>query len=131
MDQGAILARLDQWISSQSDLQFAILFGSFAKGHARDSSDLDVALFYSAALSVDDRIAKASELSLQLGVEVDLVDLHSVRGAILEEILTKGKILKKNAATYAFLMKRMWFDREDFYPLRQVILKKRQKRAFG
>ncbi len=131
LDTATVLQKLGTWIGTQPDLHLAVVYGSFAKETQTDSSDLDIALEFSKPLTVTQRIELAAELSAIVEREVDLVDLCVVRGTILEEILTKGKFLKKNTTAYAKLLKTMWFDHEDFYPARKRILQARQKRAFG
>ena len=69
--------QLIQVINAKLDTDFIILFGSFAKGNARDDSDLDLAYFSSTALSSYDRFLLAGELASIAGCEVDLIEFKA------------------------------------------------------
>jgi hypothetical protein len=67
------------------------LFGSYVHGRQRRSSDIDVLVEFSRALTLIDFVHLENELSDLLGVKVDLVDrsvLKPVIGrSILEEVV--------------------------------------------
>jgi hypothetical protein len=77
-------------------------------------SDLDLAVAGPEILSVDQRLSLASDLSRTLGRDVDLVDLNTAHGALLQEVLTRGiAILSPNLPLYEKLIKRMLAEKED------------------
>lgn len=126
------LQKLRAILEADPDLRLAFVYGSFARGKETAASDLDLAVAFSEALTPERRIELAQSLGKKIGREVDLVDLRSARGLIIEEAISHGKLLiNRDPLLYAGIMKRMWFDRADFYPLRERILETRRRRAFG
>lgn len=110
-------------------IQFATLFGSAACGQMTDQSDIDIAVAAQTALSLDVRIELADRLTQALHREIDLIDLQSVSGTILEQSLVYGRlILKKDAGLYAELIKRLWFNQADMMPYTRRILAERRRR---
>ena len=88
--------KLREYFAAQSDISFAYLFGSRAKGTARSDSDWDVAVW----LNTDDpydrltrRLDLQSELSRSLGGEVDVVDLRSATPLLWNEVIQARGLL--------------------------------------
>ena len=73
------------------DILFCYLFGSYAKGYATQTSDVD--LFISTTLSGLDFVGLIEELRVALHKRVDLIRLHDICDNIelLNEILKDGK----------------------------------------
>jgi uncharacterized protein len=69
-------------------LELAMVFGSIARGGARPSSDLDVAI-----LGDVDAFELAGRLSLATQREVDVVDLAHVAIPLLDAILRDGTVV--------------------------------------
>lgn len=57
---------------------FILLFGSYAKGIAREDSDLDIAYFSETTLSNYERFLLAGDLAEMCQIDVDLVDIKQV-----------------------------------------------------
>ena len=107
---------------------FATLFGSAAKGRLTAQSDVDISVAAIKILSAESRCNLAVALSCALGREVDLVDLQSVSGPILEQALCSGRILKNSDHDlYAGLIKRLWYNQADMMPYYQRIIEHRSK----
>ena len=118
-------------LAAHPEILLGFIFGSAASGTMREDSDVDVAVLASEPLSVMLRLELIAKLSLAVGREVDVVDLHSAYGTILRQVLTKGKIvLKRSDASHAMLIKRMLFDQADMEPLRRRIIDKSLQRGF-
>ena len=67
-------------------------------------------------------------LASQLRCEVDLVDLRQSHGAILQEVLCRGKLLlNRNPKAFEALLKRMWYEREDDQRYSEKTIKERLK----
>jgi len=98
------------------DIRVALLFGSAASGRLTASSDVDLGVAAETALSMERRLEIAATLSRALGRDVDLVDMQAVSGLILQQILTKGVVLRKDPDRYAALLKRMLFEQADMMP---------------
>lgn len=69
-------------------LELAIVFGSAARGNARPSSDLDVAV-----LGDVDAFELAGRLSLATGREVDVVDVSRAPIPLLDAIVRDGIVV--------------------------------------
>lgn len=77
-------------ILKKIDVDFIILFGSFAKEMQRESSDLDIAFFSQQRISAYDRFLLASELAEATGREVDLVDIRNLDTVFTMQIFSQG-----------------------------------------
>lgn len=89
-------------INAQLHTDFIILFGSFAKGSAREDSDIDLAYFSSEQLSSYERFILAGELATLAGREVDLVDLKQIDTVFTMQIFAEGRpiyIMNENEFT--------------------------------
>ncbi len=110
-------------------IQLAVLFGSAAHDRLTDRSDIDIAVAAQSSLSLDIRIELADRLTQALHREVDLIDLQSVSGTILEQSLCHGRlVLKQDPILYAELIKRLWFNQADMMPYTRRILAERRRR---
>lgn len=75
------------------EVRLAYLFGSVAQGTARPSSDLDVALLMSPAVSAAVREDVAAALEQASGRTLDLVDLALAPPLLAHEIVASGRLL--------------------------------------
>ncbi len=78
------------------DVRQVILFGSYAKGHARDESDIDVAVVTGAPAS--DWLEASAHLfklrrDINLSIEPVLLDSTSDRSGFLAEIRKNGEVI--------------------------------------
>ncbi|MEK7691324.1 MAG: nucleotidyltransferase domain-containing protein [Bdellovibrionota bacterium] len=121
-----------KYLESLTELQLAIVYGSFGANRENPSSDLDLAVAFAKPLSVEERVDLAAQVAQAVGREVDLVDLKAAHGLILEEVLTKGQmVIKRDSRLHAELIKRMWLEKADFGLLRSRLLATRRKRVIG
>jgi predicted nucleotidyltransferase len=86
-----IVDRLRNALRGREDVELALLFGSAARGEAREDSDVDVAVL---APSVD-LLALASALGETIGCEVDLTSLdeRDITIPLLAEIVRDAVVL--------------------------------------
>ena len=127
----AIAQQIALTLAPYEEIQLAFVFGSAARGVMRPDSDVDVAILAGGQLSTEARLELMAALSLALGREIDLVDLHDAWGLILKQVLTTGTLaLKRSGTAYAALIKRMLLDQADMEPLRQKIIEKSLERGF-
>ena len=77
-------------INKQLNTHFIVLFGSFAKGTAREDSDIDLAYFSDQQLSSYERFILAGELATVAGHEVDLVDIKEIDTVFTMQIFSEG-----------------------------------------
>lgn len=88
---------------AQTDVAFAILFGSHARGTASESSDVDIALGFPEAMDAHDRFHARNRIDadLQASAEgfVDVADITSLPTPVAYAALRDGLILVGDDAT--------------------------------
>ena len=93
--------KIKSLLSSQDEVQFAYLFGSYARGDYTDKSDIDIAV-YLTDTSLDSRLEVHHALEVLLKKKVDLVVLNDVKNMFLLEAILKEGIVLKDAKERAF-----------------------------
>lgn len=73
------------------DSDVIYVFGSRARGDARADSDLDLAVLLAAPLTPLRRFQAQRELSVALGLDVDLVDLRDASSVLRSEVVNSGQ----------------------------------------
>ncbi len=87
---------LSSIVNQHHAVQFAYLFGSYAKGIQDKSSDIDIAVYMSDS-SLDARLELHHALEKACKKEIDLVVLNDVKNIyLLESILSQGLVLKEH-----------------------------------
>jgi predicted nucleotidyltransferase len=81
------LARI---LAADPRVNLALVFGSRARGTAREDSDLDLAVLGGADL---DRLRLAAELSLASGLDTAVIDLRAVPIPLLAAIIRDGVVV--------------------------------------
>ena len=77
---------IEQWISEQTDIHFALLFGSFASQTQHETSDIDLAVELKQPLTTDRKLNLLQSLLGLTDRTIDLVDLQTVGEPLLNEI---------------------------------------------
>lgn len=127
-----LLEELKSLFARTPDIRLAVLFGSLARGHAHAGRDIDIAAAGAAPLSAERRKELIEELAMLTGRPVDLVDLRVAGLPIITQALTKGKLIYcQDRNLYADMIKRMWYERADFGPIRERILAERRRAWTG
>ncbi|MEL9991381.1 MAG: nucleotidyltransferase domain-containing protein [Thermoproteus sp.] len=85
MEWGAASRVFEKW-----GVVFAYLFGSRARGTAREDSDWDVAAYFGRDVTVLEEVALEEELSDALGVEVNVVALDAAPLDLIYTVLNSG-----------------------------------------
>lgn len=85
--------QLIQTIIEQLNPAFIILFGSFAKGTAREDSDIDLAYFSEQQLSPYERFLLAGDLATIADREVDLIDIKQINTVFTMQIFSEGTVI--------------------------------------
>ena len=124
--QSGLSSRLTAVLSAQPDIVFATLFGSVAKGTARQDSDLDVAVFANAPLEPQRKQQLIRDLAAVTGRPVDLVELRDAGPVVLTSALQGLRLVGRGGAANAALLSRAWTDTADFLPVRERILRQRR-----
>jgi predicted nucleotidyltransferase len=124
--------QIEQQLSRHPQIKLGILFGSISRGQAKPDSDLDLAVAADRPLEAGEKQTLIEELAQLSSRPIDLVDLQSTGGLLLQEVLTKGKrIYKTDNRLYAELIKKMLFNAADFMPYRDRIIAARRKAWIG
>jgi uncharacterized protein len=96
---GAITDVLRQFYGGRSSVDAVYVFGSFAAGSARPTSDIDVAVLYAQTPQpslnsppYDDQVA----LERQLKRVVDLVPLNTASADLVHRVLASGTLVVEN-----------------------------------
>ena len=81
-------------LQSDTNVEFAYLFGSFTDGSFNDRSDVDLAL-YLKKVDFDTQLKISFDLSKVLKRDVDLVVLNKAKNLyLLDDIIQKGIVIK-------------------------------------
>lgn len=108
-------------------LELAVVFGSLARGNARPDSDLDIAVRFSRALNVEDKLTLIESLAEATGRPVDLIDLRVAGPIIARQALTTGKRIFGSNEVWAEQVARTLVDYADFAPLVERTLRERRE----
>jgi predicted nucleotidyltransferase len=92
---------------------YAAVFGSVASGAARPDSDIDVAVSFGKPMSPDLRMAITGIVADAAGRSVDLVDLETADGLILERALGGREIHCENVAVRQRMIARLRRSEDD------------------
>jgi len=105
-----IIETLQNYFKSRSDISFAFLFGSAARGKIRQEGDIDIAVYFSPEEDLEweafgkiypgeNRIAL--DLERLLHKNVDLIVLNKAKAILADEVVRKGKpIIVKNKGLF-------------------------------
>ena len=129
---GDIDLKLKDILSRHPSVEMAFLFGSLAAGQGRMGSDLDLALATVTPLTPQTKIELIEDLAVAIGRPVDLIDLAQAHGPLLQQIVTRGRmVLCKNRTLYAELLRRVAYDEADVMPYYRRILSERRQAWIG
>jgi predicted nucleotidyltransferase len=93
-------------LENDSNVLFAYLFGSHARGDARENSDVDLAVFLKED-SLDPQLELHHRLQRALKGEVDLLVLNRVKNLILlESLFREGEVVKDDEERLLFEVKK-------------------------
>lgn len=121
--------RAQKILCEEPDLKLAIIYGSAATGKMRADSDVDIALLFDRPLNTEKKMEIIARLERELKREVDLVDLFSLNGTILQQILTRGRLLVPGMpGVLTRLVQRMIYNQTDMMPYVTRTLLERQQR---
>ena len=81
-------------LQNDSNVLFGYIFGSYADGSFDDNSDVDVAVYFK-EYTLDAHLDLIHNISKETLKETDLTVLNKAKNLyLLEDIITKGKLLK-------------------------------------
>jgi predicted nucleotidyltransferase len=91
-----VLRKLETVLQAEDRIKLAYVFGSFMRRTA--FRDIDIAVYSAPSLTFDEFLDLGTQIELELGFQVDLVQLQDLNPELRLKILTKGKpvIIKSN-----------------------------------
>jgi predicted nucleotidyltransferase len=117
METGSINSYLQRFFEQRKEVLLVYIFGSAARNRLRFDSDLDLAIYCHSVLSSDVKRDWIIEVGHMLGRSVDLVDLRTLHGRLLSEILQTGTlILNREPAALASLLQQSVSWNADLRP---------------
>ncbi|WP_428353520.1 type VII toxin-antitoxin system MntA family adenylyltransferase antitoxin [Methyloprofundus sp.] len=122
--------QLITWLTGHTEIETAILFGSYSKGTENSHSDMDIAVQLSSGktITAKEKLNYLIELSKLLEIEIDLVDLNRVGQPLLSQIIKYGKRLIGSQAHYIELTIKNINTTQDFMPYIERMLSERRKK---
>ena len=93
--------------SANDDIKCVILFGSYAKGDASDTSDVDVLCVADADTEID---AIARSLSYKYGIRINPVKVRSIK-----DIETDNRAFYEDMVEYGYVIKGLEYFYEQVY----------------
>lgn len=95
-------------VSSETDLELLIVFGSFATNQQRQESDIDIAFLSKTEISNIQRWELQEKLAGAINTDVDLVDMSKCDDVLNFQIASKGRLIyardEKEAQAYLDLV---------------------------
>jgi len=134
MDRELLISRLRTVLETSAlELVFAYLFGSFARGDQKDSSDVDLAVYYREpprpSLNSPPACLEA-DLVRELGREVQVIDLHRAPPDLVFRILRdKVVLLDRDKSLRIRFEVRARNEFWDLEPILDIVRKKKRSSA--
>ena len=94
---GQLQQTITKALDKYSCIQAAYLFGSRVRGREKKKSDLDLAVVSTQNISGWERIEMETDLSNQIGVDVDLVIFHQANPLLQHQILKHGRLIMEKS----------------------------------
>ena len=91
-----LIEKLQKLLSHMDEVEFAYLFGSYAKGDYTQRSDIDIAVYLKKQYNdFDTKLKVHHKIEISLGKEIDLIVLNTAKNFnLLENIFNDGIIIK-------------------------------------
>ncbi len=104
-------------ILEETAIDLCVLYGSAARDKLTSESDIDLAVGNASGISYEERLDLSVRLTLLTGREVSIIDISTLQGIILQEVLVKGVTLKNRIPHFkAHLLSQMYEFSEDILP---------------
>jgi len=115
-------------LEQDPEIEFAILFGSCAKGNVTFNSDIDIAIKLTHFLWSETKLQLIQTIAEEMGRAVDLVDLNTVGEPLLNQIVMNGVVLKGSDEMFTALAIKNVYANEDFTPYIKRSLRARREK---
>ena len=87
-DTKSLIERIAPVLAQRGDVELALLFGSYARGHATKTSDVDIAII----APRDALLEIGADVSAAVGMEVDVIELEDAN-IPMQEALVRESVL--------------------------------------
>jgi len=93
-----IIDKLKNIITTMNEIEFAYLFGSYAKNNPTSRSDVDIAIYLKKEYNdFDTKLSIHHKLEIALNKDIDLVVLNSAKNFyLLDDIFNDGIVIKES-----------------------------------
>jgi len=85
-----VLKSLSEIVKKDYHAEIIGIFGSFARGEEKDTSDIDVLVEFDDDASLFDLVGLADFLEEQFHIKVDIVPIDTIREEIKEDVLKEA-----------------------------------------
>ena len=122
-----IRERIATVLQDHDEVRCCYLYGSAARGRMGALSDIDLGVAGDRAFSAEQKLALQEEFEQALQRDVDLVDLSSVSGTILRNVMRGECVCCRDVGVKYRLIRKLVYDQEDFEPLRRRMMDMRRE----
>jgi uncharacterized protein len=121
--------RLATWLTEHTEIDMAILFGSYAKETETFRSDIDLAIQLSSgkAIQAEEKLNYLTQLGKLLETDIDLIDLKKAGQPLFSQIIKYGRRLKGSQTQYIELAIKNINTTQDFMPYIERMMSERRK----
>lgn len=116
MTRAELLETLREALRDHPGIQFALLFGSWALGHQRDASDVDVAFMPAADWTFREELDLQARLARAARASVDLIRLDRAALPVAWEVVRDGVPIIGDDAPLARYRARVALEHADAAP---------------
>lgn len=125
MEIERLIKSIQEYFTHQEDVTTVYLFGSFAQGRERPTSDVDIAVLFSSDLDSYAALLRqldlANELESLLKRSVDVINLEAVKPILIHQILLNKRLIVdkdlNRRVKFEVEHRREYFDLLPFYRL--------------
>ena len=96
------IAKIIGFAKAHPEIAAIYLFGSYASGHARPKSDIDLGVLFIENVDCFVRVNMETEVSNLLSKDVDLIDMRKSSPFLRHQIYKYGKTIYQNGEDFPF-----------------------------
>ena len=96
------VAKIIGFAEAHPEIAAVYLFGSFASGHARPKSDIDLGVLFIENVDCFVRVNMETEVSNLLSKDVDLIDMRKSSPFLRHQIYKYGKTIYQSGGVFPF-----------------------------
>ncbi|MFH1014636.1 MAG: nucleotidyltransferase domain-containing protein [Nitrospirota bacterium] len=106
---------LKEFLNKDANVDFALVFGSYAKEMQKKESDLDVAIYFENPLEGVELLRYINRLSELAGKEVDIAVLNRASAFLRHQVMKySSPLIIKNHLTYIRFREKTMIDYDEY-----------------